>query len=61
MLLLWHCLLLLITLCLVVAFEGHHRACVDSLVVFHDVVFVVNVVVVALFVITDYNIFSCGQ
>ena len=45
----------------VVVIEGHHSVCVDSLVVFHDIVFVVNVVVVALFVITDYNIFSCGQ
>ena len=52
LLLLWPCLLLLIISYLA---EGYHRVCVDILVV------VVNVVGVALLVVTDHIIFSCGQ
>ena len=56
MLLLWSCLLLLVTLYLVVV--NKNPKTVDFVVVFAVVVVSVNVVVEALLVVTGYIIFS---
>ena len=63
MLLLWPCLLLLITLHLVVVNKCFLRLVKDADfdVVFVVVVVVVNVVVVALFVVTGHIMLNCGQ
>ena len=57
----WPCLLLLITFCLLVvnncsseAPESYHLVCVDIVVVVCVVVDVVNVIVMALLIVTDH-------